>query len=134
LAAISARLRATPTRARVLAPLAWMAVIFYFSAQSDPSPGIGNFGHVVAHFTEYFILTGLWAWALLPALGVRALAVAFVVAVLYAISDEWHQSFVPRRDSDPVDVLVDGTGAATAVVVSYLLVRRAAPRRHPTSR
>jgi VanZ family protein len=111
-----------------------MALIFYFSSQSDPSPGIGNFGHVVAHFTEYFVLAGLWAWALLPALGLRALAVAFVVAVVYAISDEWHQSFVPRRDSDPVDVLVDGAGAATAVVVSFLLVRRAASRRLPTSR
>jgi VanZ family protein len=110
-----------------------MAVIFYLSSQSDPSPGIGNFGHVVAHFTEYFVLAGLWAWALLPALGLRALAVAFVVAVVYAISDEWHQSFVPRRDSDPVDVLVDTAGAAAVVFVSFLLVRRAASRRLPTS-
>jgi VanZ family protein len=122
------------TRVRVLAPLAWMVVIFYFSSQSDPSPGIGNFGHVVAHFTEYFILASLWAWALLPALGLKALAVAGAIAVLYAISDEWHQSFVPRRDSDPVDVLVDSVGAAAAVVVSFLLARRAASRRHPTSR
>ncbi len=121
-------------RARFLAPIAWMAVIFYFSSQSDPSPGIGNFGHVVAHFTEYFILTSLWAWALLPHLGLRALPVAWVIAVIYAISDEWHQSFVPRRDSDPVDVLVDSCGALAAVAVSYLLVRRAALRRRPTSR
>jgi VanZ family protein len=112
-----------------------MAVIFYFSSQSDASPGIGNFGHIVAHFTEYFILTGLWAWALLPALGLRALGVAFVIAVVYAISDEWHQSFVPNRDSDPVDVLVDSAGVATALALSYWWsARRAASRRRPTSR
>jgi len=112
-----------------------MAVIFYFSSQSDPSPGIGNFGHVVAHFTEYFILTALWAWALLPHLGLRALPVAWLIAVVYAISDEWHQSFVPDRDSDPVDVLVDACGAAAAVGVSYWWsVRRAASRPRPTSR
>ena len=111
-----------------------MAVIFYFSSQSDPSPGIGNLGHVVAHFTEYFTLAGLWAWALLPALGLRALAAGGAIAVLYAISDEWHQSFVPQRDSDPVDVVVDSVGAATALLVSFLLVRRAASRRRPTSR
>lgn len=121
-------------RVRLIAPIAWMAVIFYFSSQSDPSPGIGNFGHVVAHFSEYFILTTLWAWALLPHLGLRALSVAWAIAVLYAISDEWHQSFVPDRDSDPIDVLVDACGAAAAVAVSYLLVRRATLRRGQTSR
>ena len=121
-------------RVRLLAPIAWMALIFYFSSQSDPSPGIGNFGHVVAHFTEYFVLTTLWAWALLPHLGLRALPVAWAIAVVYAISDEWHQSFVPDRDSDPVDVLVDACGAAAAVGVSFLLVRRATWRRRQTSR
>jgi VanZ family protein len=122
-------------RVRLLAPLVWMAVIFVGSAQSDPSPGIGNLGHVVAHFTEYFILASLWAWALLPSLGLRALAVAGTICVLYAISDEWHQSFVPGRDSDPVDVLVDSVGVAAALALSYWwTTRRAASRRRPTSR
>jgi VanZ family protein len=122
-------------RLRLLAPLAWMAVIFYFSSQSDPSPGIGNLGHVVAHFTEYFVLAALWIWALLPHLGLRALPVAWAIAVVYAISDEWHQSFVPDRDSDPVDVLVDACGAAAAVGLSYWWsTTRAASRRRPTSR
>jgi VanZ family protein len=112
-----------------------MVLIFYFSSKSDPSPGIGNLGHVVAHFTEYFILAGLWSWALVPLLGLRGLAVAGAISVLYAISDEWHQSFVPNRDSDPVDVLVDSAGVATALALSYWWsTRRAASRRRPTSR
>jgi VanZ family protein len=113
-------------KARVLAPLAWMAVIFYFSSKSDPSPGIGDLGHIVAHFTEYFALASLWAWALVPLLAnvPRALALTGAICVLYAISDEWHQSFVPNRDSDPVDVLVDSAGVITALALSYWWARR----------
>ena len=120
-------------RARVLAPIAWMAVIFYLSSQSDPSPGIGNLGHVVAHFTEYFVLTSLWAWALIPHLGLRALPVAWLIAVAYAITDEWHQSFVPDRDSDPVDVLVDSVGAAAAVALFAVIARRGRAHRRAAS-
>ena len=113
-----------------------MAVIFYASSKSDPSPGIGDLGHVIGHFTEYAILATLWFWALAPSMSLRAAALtAWGICVLYAISDEWHQSFVPDRDSDPVDVLVDACGAATAVAVSWWWsARRAALRRRPTSR
>lgn len=112
-----------------------MAVIFYGSSQSDPSPGIGDLGHVIAHFTEYAILAALWFWALAPSLGLRRAALAaWAICALYAISDEWHQSFVPRRDSDPIDVVVDACGAATAVALSWWWsARRAASRRRPTS-
>jgi VanZ family protein len=112
-----------------------MAVIFYASSQSDPSPGIGNFGHIVAHFTEYAILATLWFWALFPQLGARnAAAATWLICVAYAVSDEWHQSFVPDRDSDPVDVMVDACGAAAAVAFSWWLsARQAASRRRSTS-
>jgi VanZ family protein len=122
--------------ARLIAPLLWMAVIFYASSKSDPSPGIGDLGHVIGHFTEYAILAALWFWALAPSIGLRAAALAaWVICVVYAISDEWHQSFVPDRDSDPVDVLVDACGTAVAVAFSWWTsARRAALRRRPTSR
>jgi VanZ family protein len=118
---------------RLLAPLVWMALIFIGSSQSDPSPGIGNLGHVIAHFAEYAILAVLWFWALLSSLGRRALLVSAAISVLYAISDEYHQSFVPDRDSDPVDVVVDSCGVAVALALSYLSARRAASRRRATS-
>ena len=109
-----------------------MAAIFYFSAQQSVGPELPAFTRVIAHFSEYFILAGLWIWALLPALGRRALVVGAAIAFAYAISDEFHQSFVPGRDSDPVDVLVDTIGIATA---TWLMSKtRAASRRRPTSR
>lgn len=120
------------TAVRALAPLALMALIFYFSAQQSVGPELPAFTRVIAHFGEYFILAGLWIWALLPALGGRALAVGAAVTFVYALSDEFHQSFVPGRDSDPVDVLVDTLGIAVA---TWLMSRtRAASRPRPTSR
>ena len=51
----------------------------------------------------------------------------------HAVSDEIHQSYVPGRDSDPVDVLVDCCGIAFALWLSWRSARRAASRRRPTS-
>jgi len=38
-----------------------------------------------------------------------------VASVLYAASDEFHQSFVPGRSCRLLDVLFDATGAAIAL-------------------
>ena len=95
-----------------------MALIFWSSAQS----GGGDFpewAHVLAHFAEYATLTALWLWALLPALGDRAFAIAAAISFLYAVSDEIHQRYVPGRFSDPWDVVVDSLGIAVAVGVVY---------------
>jgi VanZ family protein len=48
---------------------------------------------------------------------------AIVVAILYGISDEFHQSFVPGRTSDVADVVADGTGATVAVGIAWLVAR-----------
>jgi VanZ family protein len=108
-----------------------MGLIFYLSGQESVGPDLPAYTRVIAHFTEYALLTALWGWALLPVLGGRALVVAAAIAFLYAISDEFHQSFVEGRDSDPVDVLVDTLGIATATCL--MSARRAALRRRPTS-
>jgi VanZ family protein len=39
------------------------------------------------------------------------------VTVAYAASDEYHQSFVPGRHPGLSDVLIDGLGAATALIL-----------------
>lgn len=68
------------------------------------------------HLTEYALLANLLARALLatwPA-GLRRPVVAALVlgiAVMYAASDEWHQSFVPSRTPSAGDVAIDAMGA-----------------------
>ena len=115
---------------RAVAPVALMAVIFYFSSQEDVGPDAPDWVGVAAHFGEYALLAALWAWALAPGLGRRALAVAAAISLLYAISDEFHQSFVPGREADPLDVVVDACGIAfaLALVLSRVRSRRTARR------
>ena len=43
-----------------------------------------------------------------------------VGAVLWGVSDEWHQSFVPGREVDAVDLLADVAGSALAVAAASL--------------
>lgn len=102
---------------RVLAPLALMGLIFYLSAQESVGPELPAWTRIVAHFTEYALLAALWSWALAPAAGRAALPAAAAISLLYAVGDEWHQSFVPGRDADPFDVLVDAAGIALALAL-----------------
>lgn len=102
---------------------AWAAVIFGMS--SVPGSNVpGRFGPL-AHFIEYTVLGGLVFYALSPEVRPsRAAWVALVLSSAYAISDEFHQSYVPLRTPDPIDWLVDTAGAALAVSVGWLLARR----------
>ncbi len=101
---------------RFAPPLALMALIFALSAQEDLSSGLGTADLVLrklAHMAEFGLLFLLWLRALdRPARPV----LAAVIAVTYAASDEWHQSFVDGRHGSGVDVLIDATGVAVAYV------------------
>ncbi len=107
--------------ARLPAPVALMGVIFYFSAQSDTGSELPEWARVVGHFTQFGLLAALWLWALEPRLRRRAYAVAGAISVLYAISDEYHQSFVPGRHADPFDVLIDSAGVVAVLLAARLL-------------
>lgn len=110
---------------RLVAPLALMGLIFYLSAQEAVGPELPAWTRVVAHFGEYALLAALWVWALAPGLGRRALLASAAISLLYAISDEYHQSFVEGRDSDALDVVTDAAGIAAALVLVDRVRRRA---------
>jgi VanZ family protein len=68
-----------------------------------------------AHMVAYAILAVLLAWALSARLpGRTALRAALATAVLYAVSDEVHQAFVPTREGRLLDVAIDGEGRSWA--------------------
>jgi VanZ family protein len=75
----------------------------------------------VGHFAEYAILaTLLWralrgTFGAMPRLAVSS--ATFLVAALFAASDEYHQSFMPSRTSSVRDALIDCLGALVAVLV-----------------
>lgn len=82
----------------------------------------GAIEHIVrkgAHMTEYAILAFLfYVWLCRWNISRRRrLAVAAVMAILYACSDELHQIFVAGRAGQISDVLVDSAGALLALLL-----------------
>ena len=71
----------------------------------------------MAHFGEYAVLTLLLARALKgnQLTKKKVLLLAFILAVGYAFSDEYHQKFVPGRVSALTDVLIDSLGVFSVI-------------------
>ncbi|MDP3056991.1 MAG: VanZ family protein [bacterium] len=102
----------------------WMGVIFYFSNQLDLKSGFESRLDFIlrkaAHIAEYAILTYL-AWQAIGD-GVKSkkyLIYAVIFSILYAIGDEYHQTFVRSRIGSPIDVLVDSVGITLAGLIIW---------------
>lgn len=132
---------------RFIPMVIWMAVIFYLSAQpaeqsSELSTGIMHillkfmenivvideefFHHIVrkgAHLSAYFILGILTMFAFEHRINRNTvqMAVAFLLGVLYAASDEVHQLFVPGRSGELRDVGIDAMGVLFGIIIYVLL-------------
>jgi VanZ family protein len=104
-----------------LPPLLVMGLIYVFSAQPSLDSGLGwidAVGRKLIHFGEYALLCFLW-WRLLRSAmpDRRAALLAFLISSLYAVTDEFHQSFVDGRHGTSVDWAIDSAGAAAAALV-----------------
>jgi VanZ family protein len=102
-----------------LPPLAYMALIFYLSAQSDPMRGVTTqVWDKLLHAVEYAALAALFCRALLgEGLGPRAtFAAAALLTAAYGASDEYHQMFVPLRNADLQDWIVDCVGGCIGAI------------------
>jgi VanZ family protein len=101
--------------------VAWAALIFALSSVPDLGTGLGGWDTALrklAHTGEYAVLGLL----LHRATGRAGLASA--LGVLYAVSDEIHQSFVPGRMGSPVDVGIDAVGVVVGVWAWHALRMR----------
>lgn len=118
-------LRKHPGLYRWAVVLAWMALIFFLSAQPElPHPESHWLDLLMsggAHFGVYGVLAFLLCWALGG--GPRGMALAFGLALLYGVSDEFHQAFVPGRVPDVLDLVSDGLGAAAGLAAWGMLRR-----------
>lgn len=82
-----------------------------------------------AHFTEYFILGCLTAGfaATFGGKTGRKIGPAVLFGIIYAMTDEFHQSFVGGRSMELRDVCIDAAGTLAGVLVLtgllYLVLR-----------
>src|SRR5213593_3124707 len=105
---------------RWLPVVLWAGLIFAFSSIPHLGTGLGTWDLVLrkcAHTSEYAILSVL----LLRALG--EVAPAFLLTVLYAASDELHQSFVRGRHASPLDVCIDAAGGLLGLALWRRIAR-----------
>lgn len=128
---------------RWLPSVLWMGFIFFLSHQeagssSQLSSGITKtlynvinsvlpwldlelaFFHFLvrkgAHFNAYLILGLLLAKAMKPD-DRKAYFSVLLLCIFYAMSDEFHQTFVSGRSGEVRDVLIDSTGSLTGILL-----------------
>ncbi len=130
------------------AVILWMGFIFYLSHQpavesKELSAGITeviiktiekvapnveldikSFHHGVrknAHFFSYLVLGVLTFNALRRSgvYGYRSVVFALGICVLYAVSDEIHQHYIPGRSGEVMDVLIDSAGSSVGIGVYW---------------
>lgn len=95
----------------------WMMIIFLLSSRqslSVSSEYVLNFLFFkFLHMVEYGILYALMLRALLPyqPRSQAVYAMAFFLTLIYAMTDELHQTYVPSREGKLRDVIIDGIGA-----------------------
>ncbi|MFA5107446.1 MAG: VanZ family protein [Patescibacteria group bacterium] len=112
-----------------LPPIIWAAVIYLLS--SFPSLTVEALGtwdyffRKIWHMIEYAVLAVLFV-----RLGIernQADRTVYIISVLgaffYAVTDEWHQTFVTGRVGTPTDVGIDSLGAIAGVVL-FASIRR----------
>lgn len=138
-----------------LPPLLWMGLIFYFSTDNFSGEKTGSILKTIltfiypsltesqfkfihfylrkaSHFTEYAILALLlmrafsagfkfdWRW--------RWAGYTLLIVAVYALLDEFHQTFTAHRVGSIDDSLIDFSGAATAVLLLWLGNRKRSAR------
>ena len=105
---------------RIIGPL----VLWLFPNTSPETLAVIHFiVRKIAHFTEYAILAYLAARAFRtsprPALASRWFLIALTVIVIYALFDEYHQSYVPSRTASIYDSLIDMSGGLVMLLILH---------------
>jgi VanZ family protein len=116
--------------------VAWAGLIFLLSNQPglavSEDPAVDQPTRHIAHVLVYAVLTLLIAWAAtgrrVPTL--RLATLAGVIALLYGVTDEIHQTFVPTRTGRPEDLVWDALGAVLGVA-AIAVVRGVLEREDP---
>ena len=120
--------------------IAWAGLIFYLSSQPGIDtpllfPGQDKLFHLIVFGILGFFLMGAMK---ITGNGYRRNQVWLVVliVILYGISDEFHQYFVPGRSTESLDALADGIGgilgAWAMFYMARLFVRSSRMRSAPT--
>ncbi len=106
--------------------LLWMGFIFILSDRQriaiSQTYAINFLIFKTLHVIEYAILYSLLVRSLTLSnnhSNRENLLIAFILAVIYAITDEFHQTLISSREGTPRDILIDAVG----ITIMYLLIK-----------
>lgn len=115
-------------------PVVWAILIYQVSSNSVPVASkidwIDFLIKKTAHIAEYFVLSTLTYRGLINSRVNKKEAgiVTIILTVIYAMSDEFHQSFSPTRTPRIRDVGFDTIGASLAIWTIWKLLPKAPQR------
>lgn len=92
-----------------------MAIIFYFSSRQ--TTGIGTNATDRFYILKSFHLIEYAALAILLFFGYKKYKPAIITAYIYALTDEFHQTFIPGRTGRFRDTLIDLLGISIGLFV-----------------
>ena len=76
----------------------------------------------LAHFIEYFIL-GILVINFITRYD-KKIIIAILLCIIYAISDEIHQIFVPGRSCQIIDIMIDSLGSIMGIYLYKLIAKK----------
>ncbi|MCK4647868.1 VanZ family protein [Candidatus Pacearchaeota archaeon] len=101
--------------------------IFYFSTLQGGT-GTGGCGWLakVYHFIAFFLFAFFLFISLKRNRKIKFsyVIITLIISILYAISDEIHQIFVPLRDASIRDALTDTLGICFAIITGLIINKK----------
>jgi len=139
-----------------LPPFIWLGVIFVGSTEVmsaeqtsrflvpflrwlDPQISFATIAAIhfalrkLGHLTEYAIFAALLWRALRCGTCLQAkmsilFLLAWLAAAIFAVTDEFHQSFVPSRTASPIDIMIDICGAMIGLIICMMFATQGRSR------
>ena len=82
----------------------------------------------IMHFTEYLILSLLLLNALTKTKIQNKYFITIIICFIYAITDEYHQTFIDGRTGQFIDVLIDTTGSILGLIIYNKIIQKETKR------
>lgn len=102
----------------------WTGFMFFLSHQPHLQSGLSSdldfILRKLAHITEYAVLSFLFGWCFFDILSKKYFLIFIWLApLIYAISDEFHQFFIPGRVGSLKDVIIDLIGIFLVFILVF---------------
>lgn len=119
---------------QIIFPILVMILIWNFSAQNGEDSDNISLGFAaklglpngvvrkIAHFTIYAVLGAMLinffrSIKHRKIIGFKYTIISLAIAATYSCIDEFHQSFIPERDGNPLDIVIDSLGACAGIAI-----------------